>query len=194
MNTISTLQTVKFIVKDSLTYIHALRKRSFWIKRGLFLSKLSILDYPSPDRLQLKGTCSVGDFSKINIADDPTRPESKGKLVIGDGCYIGDHCNIRAAGSTIEIGNDCMIAAHVVLISANHNSEMGSLMRFQPWSSKSGIKIGSDVWIGSNATILAGSTIQDGAIIGAGAVVTGDIAAYDIVGGVPARRIKSRLG
>ena len=52
--------------------------------------------------------------------------------------------------------------------------------------------IGSDVWIGSNAVILKGIKIGDGAIVAAGAVVTKDVAPYTIVGGCPAKYIKTR--
>jgi acetyltransferase-like isoleucine patch superfamily enzyme len=52
--------------------------------------------------------------------------------------------------------------------------------------------VGDDVWIGANAIILPGVTIERGAVIAAGAVVTKDVAAYGIVGGVPARPIGSR--
>jgi acetyltransferase-like isoleucine patch superfamily enzyme len=53
--------------------------------------------------------------------------------------------------------------------------------------------IGNDVWVGSGAHILQGVTIGDGAIVAAGAVVTNNIPPYSIVGGVPARVIKSRF-
>ena len=53
------------------------------------------------------------------------------------------------------------------------------------------IVLGRNVWVGSNATILQGVTIGDNAIIAAGAVVTKNVAANTIVGGVPAKFIKS---
>ena len=55
------------------------------------------------------------------------------------------------------------------------------------------VTIGNDVWIGRRVIILPGVTISDGCVIGAGAVVTKDMPAYSIVGGVPAKVIKSRL-
>lgn len=50
---------------------------------------------------------------------------------------------------------------------------------------------GKNVWIGAHATVLQGVTIGDNAIIAAGAVVTKDVPANAIVGGVPAKFIKS---
>lgn len=55
------------------------------------------------------------------------------------------------------------------------------------------VSIGNDVWIGANAIILDNISIGDGAIIGAGAVVTKNVDPYTIVGGVPAKAIKTRF-
>ena len=46
--------------------------------------------------------------------------------------------------------------------------------------------------VGTNAVILPGVTVGEGAIVGAGAVVTGDVAPYAVVAGVPARELRRR--
>ncbi len=52
--------------------------------------------------------------------------------------------------------------------------------------------MGNDVWFGHGATVLPGVRIGHGAIIGAGSVVTQDVPDYGIVGGNPARLIRTR--
>ena len=55
-----------------------------------------------------------------------------------------------------------------------------------------GIEIGDDVWIGCAATILDGVRIGSHAVVAAGATVTKDVPPYGVVGGCPAKLIKSR--
>lgn len=60
-------------------------------------------------------------------------------------------------------------------------------------SSKATIRIGNDVWIGENVTLAHGVQIGNGAVIASNAVVTKDVAAYTIVGGLPAKKIRDRF-
>lgn len=53
--------------------------------------------------------------------------------------------------------------------------------------------IGNDVWIGQGATLLPGAKVGDGVIIGAKAVVGGEVPAYSIVAGNPAKEIRRRF-
>lgn len=53
------------------------------------------------------------------------------------------------------------------------------------------IVLGRNVWVGANVTILQGVTIGDNSVVAAGAVVTKDVPPNTVVGGVPARVIKT---
>ncbi len=55
-------------------------------------------------------------------------------------------------------------------------------------------EIGDDAWIGANVVITAGCRrIGKGSVVAAGAVVTRDVEDFDIVAGVPARKLGQRL-
>ena len=66
-------------------------------------------------------------------------------------------------------------------------------MRVQPELPETTVTIEDDVWIGQRVIILPGRTIAKGSVVGAGSVVTKDFPPYSIIGGNPARLIRSRL-
>lgn len=53
------------------------------------------------------------------------------------------------------------------------------------------VHVKNNVWIGASSTILGGVTIGEYSIIASGSVVTKDVPPYTIVGGVPAKIIRS---
>jgi acetyltransferase-like isoleucine patch superfamily enzyme len=53
------------------------------------------------------------------------------------------------------------------------------------------VLIRRNAWLGAAATILPGVTVGENAVVAAGAVVHKDVAANTIVGGIPARVIKT---
>ncbi len=118
--------------------------------------------------------------------------QGAGHLTLGENSYLREYCVI-GVNSEIRIGRDAMIAPAVTIRDTDHAFARTDIPMNQQGITTAPVIIGDDVWIGHGASVLKGVTIGDGAIIAAGAVVTMDVAPYDIVGGVPARRIGSRL-
>lgn len=96
-----------------------------------------------------------------------------------------NNCYIQGLGK-IYIGDYTQIAPGVGIISSNHNIHDSR----EQITGK--ITIGKYCWIGMNATILANVELGDYTIVAAGAVVTNSFTeGYCVVGGVPAKKIKS---
>ncbi len=107
-------------------------------------------------------------------------------LGIGKNVFINSGCRFQDQGGII-LDDGAIIGHNVVLATLNHDPSPEKRSTTHP----SPIRIGKNVWIGSNATVLSGVTIGAGAIIAAGAVVTKDVPENTVVGGVPAKIIKS---
>lgn len=94
----------------------------------------------------------------------------------------------------ITIGDDVMMGPRVTIYSQNHRtSDTTRPMNTQGFEEHRPVVIGDDVWIGGNVTILPGVHVGTGSVIAAGAVVTKDVPPFSIVGGVPAKILRSRL-
>lgn len=93
----------------------------------------------------------------------------------------------------IEIGDRVLIGFNTIIISVNHKIPKSTSPIFSAGYENKKIIINEDVWIGCNCTILPGVCIGQGAVVAAGSVVTKNISPYSIVGGVPAKELKSRL-
>jgi acetyltransferase-like isoleucine patch superfamily enzyme len=111
-----------------------------------------------------------------------------GNIAIGHNCSANPFAIIYGHGG-VKIGNGVRIAAHSVIIPANHNASDERTPLYQSGISAKGIAIGDDVWIGCGARILDGVCIDSNAVVGAGSVVTRSVPAYATVAGVPARII-----
>lgn len=108
---------------------------------------------------------------------------------IGDHVDINERCRIR----NVKIGNYVMIAPEVIILaSGHHTSDVNTPMIFQAPRYYPQTVIEDDVWIGARVLILPGRCIGKGSIVAAGSVVVKDVEAYSVVGGNPARVIKSR--
>ena len=107
-------------------------------------------------------------------------------ITIGNNVFINAGCKFQDQGG-IVIGDGALIGHNVVLATLNHDLTPEKRQQLHP----APIRIGCGVWIGANATVTSGVTIGDYAVVAAGAVVNRDVPAYTVVGGVPARVIKT---
>ena len=89
----------------------------------------------------------------------------------------------------VRIGNYVMIGPNTLISTVNH--PLTPMGRRNHLSLIKPVTIGNDVWIGGNVTILSGVTIGNNVVIAAGAVVTKDVPDNTLVGGVPAKFIKT---
>ena len=139
----------------------------------------------------------IGDYTYY---DDPEDSENFERNVLYHFPFIGDK---------LIIGKFCAIArgATFIMNGANHKLDGVSTYPFyifgNGWEKvapqpeelpyKGDTVIGNDVWIGYEAVIMPGVTVGDGAIIAAQSVVVADVAAYTVVGGNPAKKIRQRF-
>ncbi|MBF9035685.1 antibiotic acetyltransferase [Rhodobacterales bacterium HKCCE2091] len=115
-------------------------------------------------------------------------PFSPEKLVIGRFCQIAD--GVRFVTASANHRYDGISSFPFAIFDAAGPEAMARPSMPDPGPDT---VIGHDVWIGAGATILPGARIGSGVIVGAGAVVAGEIPPYAIVGGNPARVLRSRF-
>jgi acetyltransferase-like isoleucine patch superfamily enzyme len=111
-------------------------------------------------------------------------------ITIGRNSLIGEYSVIRGQGG-VTIGDRVYTSPFSQIIAVNHVFDNPDIPFVDQGITAEGVVIEDDVWIGSGAVITDGVRVGKGAVIAAGAVVTKDVPAHTVVGGVPARPIKT---
>lgn len=93
----------------------------------------------------------------------------------------------KTHGYPITIGNNVSIAGEVRIYTMEHDVDSSTFAEIG-----APVVIEDYVVIGTRVTILPGVTIGQGAVVASGAVVTSNVESYTVVGGVPAKFIKTR--
>lgn len=140
--------------------------------------------------IKLGNNVSIGSFSQIIVSTSLNNPGVG--ISLGDRVGIGEFAYLGGGGG-LTIESDCIVGQYFSCHPENHNyADYNSLIRLQGVSRK-GIHIGMGCWIGSKVTILDGARVGNHCVIAAGAVVSGEFPDYSVIGGVPARILKTRI-
>jgi acetyltransferase-like isoleucine patch superfamily enzyme len=112
---------------------------------------------------------------------------------IGRDSLIGELNVLRGQGG-ITIGDRVYTAPQVQMLAVNHVFSDRTRPMVEQGITAEGIVVEDDVWIGAGAIVTDGVRIGRGAVVAAGSVVTQDVPPYTVVGGVPAKALKTISG
>lgn len=207
----SFLKYVKGLIVQLILKI--LNRRKVKFSRGVILSK--DFNYGSNCKIgkntnigrevRIGNNIKIGSdciIEKIEI-DDNSCIESRviitgfgnGRIKVGKECYIG-------IGNILDWSNDITIGDYVHIAGPSTglwtHSSAGMSLNSIPLNEKSEkfrptapIHIQNNVYIGSNCTIYPGIEIGHHSIVAPNSAVTKNVNAYEMVGGVPAKFIKT---
>jgi UDP-2-acetamido-3-amino-2,3-dideoxy-glucuronate N-acetyltransferase len=125
--------------------------------------------------------CRIGDGTRVG----PFVEIQRG-AVVGSRCKIQSHSFVCDG---VEIRDEVFVGHGVVFINdrlPRATSGDGALQTEDDWELER-TTVERRASLGSGAVVLCGVRIGEGAVVGAGAVVTHDVAAGEVVMGVPAR-------
>jgi len=149
----------------------------------------------NPKTVQIFGeNIKAGDFLHlISEKDAPVKlttwrgKNMEGHITLGSYCLISPGTVITAADH-INVGDNCMFAANCYVSDCDWH---GLYNRTRPFRCTKPITLKDNVWVGHGSRIGKGVTIGENSVVAAGSVVVKDVPDNVVVGGNPAKVIKT---
>lgn len=163
--------------------IHKLREASYATKE--LLIRMNNSSDPAEIR-NLLGRITGSEIDESTTVFTPLYINYGKNTRIGKNVFINFDCTFLDLGG-ITIEDNVLMAPKVSLLSEGHPISPENRQSLVPGH----IHIKRNAWIGAHATILQGVTVGENAVVAAGAVVSKDVPDNTVVGGIPAKIIKT---
>jgi len=109
-------------------------------------------------------------------------------LECADGVTLGDEAEIYNP-SLVTMGSHAIVSQQAYICGATHdyNDPAFPLISFP-------MSLGAYSWVCARASVSPGVNLGEGAVLGLGSVATRDLEPWTVYAGVPAQRVKQRVG
>jgi acetyltransferase-like isoleucine patch superfamily enzyme len=114
-----------------------------------------------------------------------------GDIIVDDSANLGFNCEIFSA-SRVRVGKSVLMAAYTYLVGGDHLYDRVDIPVLEQGRTARGIEVDDHVWLGAHVVVTDGSRVGRDAIVGAGAVVVGEIPAFAVAAGIPAKVLRDR--
>jgi acetyltransferase-like isoleucine patch superfamily enzyme len=143
-------------------------------------------------KIQLTGSnlfCRIGDRTRVRGGTFVVT-DNKSRLEIGDATTMTGPMIVAQGGARVILGRDCMVAYGSDIRCSDGHSVIDAVSG-ETLNPAADVVIGDHVWIGIHSQILKGVAIADHAIVAARSVVTRSVTGGSVVGGNPAKPLRS---
>ena len=155
--------------------------------RGVYIDEGAYL-HACPQGIEIGDNTIVMHGAILHVYNFRDMPHSR--IKIGRDSLVGEYSVIRGQGG-VEIGDRVYTSPFTQIIAVNHVFDDPNRPFVEQGITAEGIVIEDDVWLGAGTVITDGVRVGKGAVVAAGAVVTRDVPPHTVVGGVPAKVIKT---
>src|SRR6202453_2684566 len=158
-------------------------------KRAMAITaRLNRLTFSDADEIRALFSQLIGKkVDKSFLLIPPFYAAGGEEIRVGRNVFVNQNCTFYDLGG-LDIADDVMIGPNVSIITTGHPLEPSQ--RRAATIGKP-IVIERNVWIAAGATIIGGVTVGENSVVAAGSVVTKDVPRNTLVGGNPARVIRS---
>lgn len=198
----------RLLIETLLTRLIMLGRGFFFLRKKIFIGRncniknknniefgtsVTIENYTKIDGYALNkvtfgNNVKIGSFCNISCTSHLSKYGIGFK--IGNNSSCGDYSQFGAAGG-VSIGNDVIMGSYISFHSENHNFDDPTKLIRQQGVTAKGIQIGNNIWVGAKVTFLDGCKVGDNCVIAAGSVVTSIFPDNVVIGGVPAKVLKT---